>query len=242
MHAFWVDFFNRMCSKSADGVRYFPSKHPYGAIYKDTFVPWWQRNFPEIPVPGVSTMTKGRHHSDFSDVIGNRKKHHHNQCDKCHSLDDRRARGFASGLDREEYERDNAAHDKEIEDWRIVERYWMMTASQSPHLYNLVCADDTEKLCLPHWGTRNFKSTASSSTVRFIPWLVFDSSNGIWRYLYQPKNMWRKGANRYCTSMYYVIKGLKERAPSNQARTLVVIADNLSENKCNVNFAFYSGM
>jgi hypothetical protein len=57
------------------------------------------------------------------------------------------------------------------------------------------------------------------------------------------KNMFPKGANRFCTEMYLVCRSLKfSGTPAANARHLVIIGDNYSENKNNINLAWASEM
>ena len=57
------------------------------------------------------------------------------------------------------------------------------------------------------------------------------------------KGGFSKGANRFCTSMYHVMRALKNSGhPAASARQAVFIGDNYSENKNNINLAFASEM
>jgi hypothetical protein len=49
----------------------------------------------------------------------------------------------------------------------------------------------------------------------------------------------KKGANRWCTTVYHALRALKNSGhPAARARMLVLVGDNFSENKNNCNLDF----
>ena len=133
------------------------------------------------------------------------------------------------------------AHQADVRKWRELEKVWQHKAVTSPHLYHLVLADDTSARQFPHTTERPYKSNANRSTPEFIPWLYHDYSHRVLRYIYSLKGQHTKGANRWCTMIFNIMKGLKtSRGNTADARTFVFIGDNYSENKNNTNLAFLS--
>ena len=62
-------------------------------------------------------------------------------------------------------------------------------------------------------------------------------------YIYSIKGAYPKGANRFCTTMYSMVKAIKNSGtPAAASRHLAFIGDSFAENKCNVNLAFASDL
>jgi hypothetical protein len=98
--------------------------------------------------------------------------------------------------------------------------------------------DDTTGVGYPHFTNRDRKSVAGRRRFEMTPWLCMDEARQEQMYVYS-QGGYSKGGNRWCTQMYLVIKALKESGtPAADARTCVIIGDNYSENKNNVDFAF----
>ena len=75
--------------------------------------------------------------------------------------------------------------------------------------------------------------------LNFIPRLVEDVGRRKSTYIYNLNRPKTKGGNRWRTSMYHCIQDIKRSGgPSAKARQLVLIADNYSQNKNNVNLDF----
>ena len=104
-----------------------------------------------------------------------------------------------------------------------------MRSNHSPWLTNTIVADDTGALECPHFTNREWKSVIDKHKVRFTPWLVEDVARGKKTYVYCVTGRHKKGANRWCTNMYHVIKALKTSgAKAAQAQQLILIGDNFS--------------
>ena len=133
------------------------------------------------------------------------------------------------------------AHQDDVTRWRELESIYRLKGEMSPQTHHVIFADDTEALGLPHLTNRPVKSTAMKSRPHFVPWLYEDVSHQQLRYVYSLKGQHSKGANRWCTMIYHIMKGLKSSGgPTAGARTFVFIGDNYSENKNNINLAFLS--
>ena len=71
---------------------------------------------------------------------------------------------------------------------------------------------------------RPLKSCANNKKLQFTPWLVHDVARGRYTYVYTPMKTLTKGANRWCTSMYWCIRALKYSGhTAASARHIVVI-------------------
>lgn len=71
--------------------------------------------------------------------------------------------------------------------------------------------------------------------------MLQDIGRGQSTYVYTLKGRLSKGGNRWCTSILHHLLEIKNsRGPSARAKTLILIGDNYSENKSNVNLDFCS--
>ena len=102
-----------------------------------------------------------------------------------------------------------------------------------------IMADDTSAIGFPFFTNRPIKSTATKRRLDFIPWLMHDHARHRSTYIYTMKGAFKKGANRFCTMLYAIVKSLKlSGGVAAGARTLVFIGDNYCENKNNIDLAF----
>ena len=84
--------------------------------------------------------------------------------------------------------------------------------------------------------------------LHMIPFSLTNHGTGENIYMYVIKKKWKKGADRLCSALYNVIRRIKVRDATGfsieqaqkVSRQLVLMADNYSENKNNVVFAFCS--
>jgi hypothetical protein len=129
-------------------------------------------------------------------------------------------------------------HELEVKDWRTFEESLVFGSRHTPSFKNVFRMDDTTSVGFPHFTNRDRKSVASRRRFEMTPWLCMDEARQEQMYVYSQPG-YSKGADRWCTQMFLVIKALKESGtPASVARTCVIIGDNYSENKNNVDFAF----
>lgn len=112
-----------------------------------------------------------------------------------------REAGFTNLSVQREWVGRGRAHTVEVEAWRHTEHYWRMRAQHEPHMVTMLMFDDTSAFGLPHFGSRDFKSTCQNYRVQMIPWLVEDVSRRRRHYVYMIKHRHTKGANRWYLSL-----------------------------------------
>jgi hypothetical protein len=219
-------------------VRLRPTNHAVTTLYTTEFVPYMERVAPLEQVPSLTTCRGALRHPDFRDV-SKQTKHNHCRCTTCSELSAEKTKAFRSGNDTTEVMAKVRSHADDVRAWRETESYYKLLSEHSPHLCNTIMADDTSVAESPHFTNRPVKSTATKRKLAFIPWLVTDHARGRTEYVYTLKGKFKKGGNRFCTMMYHVIKGIKtSKTAASEARELVFIGDNYSENKNNTNLAF----
>lgn len=240
--AYWKIYFDTLCQVVSDTVRLRPTNLGIGDLYELEFKPFMQRGNPGEHVPGLQTFRRALKHPQFHDVT-KQTKHNHCRCTTCAGLSAEKMRIFRSGGDTSDVMTRTRAHADHVKSWRETEAYYKMLSEHSPHLCNTIMCDDTSAIGFPHFTNRPVKSTATKRRVEFIPWLVTDHSRSRTEYVYTLKGKYKKGANRYCTMLYHVIKAIKTSGTTAaMARELVLIGDNYAENKNNVNLAFASDL
>ena len=238
---FWREFF-KTCQRPNRTMRLFPVNASYPTLYEDYFIPFFKKHYADAKIeniPSMSTFSRARHDCDFDDVK-HRSRHHHNRCCTCAKLQATRLRGFKDEYDKQKFENDFEAHDKEKTEWREYEEKVKLEAKHNPEALNVYWYDDTEKMGLPKFTKREHKNLPTS---RFfvIPFLLSDLARGLDRYVYTPAGRFKKGANRLCTTLYYAFLATKSaNVPASRAKRLILIADNFCENKNNTMFAFCS--
>jgi hypothetical protein len=67
--------------------------------------------------------------------------------------------------------------------------------------------------------------------MQFIPWLVEDVGARALYYIYTAKGRFKKGANRLCTCLYFLMLAALEDPTTCTARKMAYVGDNYSENK-----------
>ena len=108
---------------------------------------------------------------------------------------------------------------------------------------NTFMFDDTSAVGFPFFTNRPVKATAQKYRVEMIPWLVWDVARSQESYVYSLKGAFSKGASRWCTQVFDVVRALKTSGtPAAEARTAIFIGDNCSENKNVINLAFCSDL
>ena len=72
-----------------------------------------------------------------------------------------------------------------------------------------------------------------------VPFNIMNYANGDSTYVYTSKNRYSKGGNRLCTVLYHILRRVKwGKHGCRHARTLILHADNFTENKNNVLLCF----
>jgi hypothetical protein len=238
--AFWHVMYDSLCQIISNSKRLRPHNLVMEDVYDEIFVPTMKQHYPNKTVPSLSCFIRGSRSKDFSDVT-KQVKHNHCKCTTCFELTARKLKAFKSEEDMREVIAATRAHEQEVKQWRETENYWFLLAQHSPHTVNVFMADDTSAAQFPHTGSRPTKATANIQGVNITPWLVEDVSRCRKTYMYTPKKSYDKGGNRWCTQMFQMIKSLKmANGSAARARKCVMIFDNASDNKNNVNLAFAS--
>ena len=240
--AFWTNFF-LLCQRPRPKLRLFPVNKSYQMIYKEYFVPWFQKTYPDSTnVPSVGTLKRARRHHNFDDVK-RRVKHYHCRCATCAALQAQRLKAFKNGDDEAKYKKDFELHNLCVWTWRDLEIYWKGVSVSSPQTTAMLSFDDTGKVGLPLFTKREYKNLGSSRQY-WTPFLLYDHGAGTRDYVYTPTGRFHKGGNRYCTLLFIAVLRIKNNPahPSHTARRLVLVADNYSENKNNTLFQFWAHM
>jgi hypothetical protein len=129
-------------------------------------------------------------------------------------------------------------HELAVKDWRAFELSLVLGSRHTPGMTNVFRMDDTTNVGFPHFTNRDRKSVAGRRRFEMTPWLLVDEARQRQSYVYSQSG-YSKGGDRWCTQMFLAIKALKESgSPAAAARILIIIGDNYSENKNNVDFAF----
>lgn len=244
-YSFWHHFFDRNCQRPNSEVRLFPVNRSMEFIYDHYFLSWFRKQLPPttnsddcvVRPPSLTTFKRARNHDDFSDVAV-RPKHYHCRCFTCATLMARRLKGFLDQQQEAAWKLLFDAHEKEAQGWRRVEETTKATARADPSQLLYLTYDDTSALGLPKFTNRSLKNLG---TTRFdvIPFNITNNSTNENVYVYTVKAGWQKGANRLCSILYLYIRKIKfQGGPSSKAETLVLHADNYSENKNNELFLF----
>ena len=244
-YSFWHHFFDKNCQRPNSEVRLFPVNRSMQFIYDHYFESWFRKQLPQTTTsddsvlrrPSLSTFKRARTHPDFSDVAV-RPKHYHCRCYTCATLMARRLKGFLDQQQEAAWKLLFDAHEKEAQGWRRVEETTKATARADPSHLLYLTYDDTSALGLPKFTNRSLKNLG---TTRFdvIPFNITNNSTNENVYVYTVKAGWQKGANRLCSILYLYIRKIKfQGGPSSKADTLVLHADNYSENKNNELFLF----
>ena len=237
--AFWTHFF-KLCQRPRKHMRLFPVNKSHPRIYDDYFTAWHKRTYPKLPMPGLETMKKARKNPQFDDVK-KRSKHFHCRCFTCAELQAQRLKAFKTGADATDWQIRNEIHELSVWAWRDLEQYFTGLAISAPHTIAILSMDDTEKLGLPLFTRRDYKSLGASRQY-WVPFLIYDHGLNSKDYMYSSYGRFKKGANRYCTQLYHAVRRIKADPshPSHKARRLVIIGDNYSENKNNIVLKFWA--
>ena len=246
--SFWSEFFEECCQKPTDHIRLFPVNKSFKTIYDELFVPWFhkliRKHNPAVAedelqwLPGLSTFKAARKNPVFNDVK-KRPKHYHARCADCSELNNIRLRGFVNDAHRAEWEVTFKAHEAEARHWHNHEEARKNASRASNGRKSIVIGyDDTSCLELPKLTNRDVKNL-TQSRLQIIPFNISNYTSGESAYVYTLKGRYPKGANRLCTVLYHYLRKVKfGDHPCRHARTLVLHADNFSENKNNYVFMF----
>ena len=168
----------------------------------------------------------------------------HCRCKTCAELQTLLIRACQQGVDRAVHETAAMKHYAEVRRWRSFEEF---TFTQSRHDEGVVVLtfDDTSALGLPRFTKREIKNM-TNVRIRVVPWNLTNHGAGENYYIYTVYEMYKKGGNRLCTTLYHYLRRLKYNTPpeghgpnkQRTARKLILMADNYGENKNNIVFAF----
>jgi hypothetical protein len=238
---FLAEFFEETCQRPSETERLFPVNQSIELIYNDYYLPWHKRHDKKYWDGPASVRTLFRAVQDelFADVK-RRKNHLHVRCHTCKTLDQAHLREFREhGFVPEFWKKERAAHRAQINGWRKLETQWHRKGAHTPQEYVVLAYDDTETFGFPHFTTRTYKGLPNERC-KVLPFLLWDYSRGKRTYMYSASGAYKKGANRLCTMLKGYIDAVKAdtSSPARHAHTLVLIADNYSENKNNTLFAF----
>ena len=245
--SFWDIYYKMICNVISAETRSVPSGQVKKQVYQDVFKPWYASalaantfpvDYPAAP-PGLTTFTRLSKHVDFSDVK-KRAKHYHTRCQRCATLQTMRLKAFIQNSpERLEYIAQTQAHYNDVLAFRELEHVLYQHARTNPHDFVTISCDDTESLRLPHFTNRERKDAAGIYRYDLTPWLFENSATGDLGYVLSPKVNHKKGGNRWCTTMYCLLRAMKSgSSPAASARTLYLIGDNYSEQKCNTDLHF----
>ena len=148
--------------------------------------------------------------------------------------------------DRAEYEKQRKAHYFEVKHWRTTEAEYHGKARTIPDQVTVLSYDDTTAMGFPRTTNRHVKGLPKDK-IKLIPWNCTNHGTRENIYVYDMKGKWKKGANRLITCLYHVIRRIKlkdetsstaiEKAQK-KCRKLVLMGDNVSDNKNNTFFCF----
>ena len=246
-YSFWSIFFEQNCQRPNNEVRIFPVAKSYNLIYKEYFIPWFERHvekgaYDESNKPKRTTFMRARKHEDFHDVK-ERAKHTHARCTECSALKRLVLEGFKNGAAEEEYIQRRRIHDTEVKKWRELESTCKSLAVTEPSKVLVIMHDGTEALGLPRLTNRTLKNL-DPTRFEVVPWLGDDLSAQRKDYIYTAKKAFPKDSNTLISQVHAMIRRAKSdyKHPRHKARKLVLIADSASENKNNTLFAYVTDL
>jgi hypothetical protein len=228
-------------------MKAFVSKHPNllsDALMEQEVMKNLKHLQRELDCPSYATLLRALHTEKFANVK-KREKHFHCRCGTCEKLIAllHHAKDAES---RARYESLRKAHHFEVKHWRQLEVSLQAKAKRAPEQVTVLSYDDTTAMGFPRPTNRAPKQMATDK-VELVPWNCTNHGTGENIYVYDLKKKWRHGANRLCTNLYHIIRRikLKDDATCTTAergqkvcRKLVLMGDNVSENKNNTLFAF----
>ena len=202
----------------------------------------------EAGFPSFSTFLRARKDPQFADVK-NREKDIHARCPTCSELRTKIVNAFNNPSLRFDYDNLLNTHLEDAKGWRDLEQSLRLQAISNPEKLTVLSYDDTESFGFPRMTRRPIKNFPTDR-VELIPFNLTNHGTRENVYIYHFKHKWSKGADRLCTILYTVISRIKRKTfaltKTEKAqkfnRHLVLIADNYSENKNNVLFAFLSDL
>ena len=119
----------------------------------------------------------------------------------------------------------------------------------NPESVTVLSYDATQSFGFPHWTKRPIKSMPNDA-VHMVPWNCTNHGTCEDVYLYDIKTKWKHGADYLCTNLYTILRRIKMKPEGatmtdterkqKKSRKLVLMADNVSENKNNCVLQFCS--
>lgn len=196
--------------------------------------------------PSLSTFKTVRW--KFFPDVKRRPKHLHCRCATCYEVMTLMLKAMNTGINRDLYEKRAKQHYAEVYNWRNFECVMFDLAKHSNGATVVLSYDDTSAFGFPHFTKREIKNM-TTVRMRVIPFNLTNHGTHENFYVYTIYNMYQKGANRLCSTLYHYLKRMKWMEPRSdrevangqqKASRLVIMADNYGENKNNYVFAFIS--
>jgi hypothetical protein len=187
-------------------------------------------------------VCSARFSAEFLDAV-KRAKHHHCRCGTCASLEQELMQTWKARQDLTAVRKKISEHQGEVRAWRDFETYLQNVSTHTPSSMVLLSYDDTSALGLPRFSNRPIKNM-TTGRVNVIPFNLTNHGASEQFYFYTLKGQFLKGANRLCTTLFHVLRRIKGQSSTpvqraqQQARRLVLLADNCSENKNNTLLCF----
>ena len=216
---FWRYYFATFCQTPDEEMYLWPTGQTFTRIYDSHFNSYCTRGWPGAAVPSHTTMVRARDDDEFNNVK-RRAKHFHLKCDLCSLLGEQRMHGCMSKEEKATNDKEQLDHDKQVKLWHNAEVALTCQARHTPDEIQVFKLDDTNALELPSVGDREPKSIAGMYKVKYVPCLLEDVNANKKKYIYHLKGTFKKGGNRFCTTLYHGIMAAKTSGtPSSRART-----------------------
>jgi hypothetical protein len=202
----------------------------------------------EVGFPSFSSFVRARHHPSFKN-LKRRPKHSHCRCPTCTELTSLIHRAARNKQARADFDRMLKAHYFEVKRWRSLERQLHAEARLNPDSVIVLSADATSRFGFPHMTRRPIKSMPSDA-VYMTPWNCTNHGTGEDVYMYDINGKWMHGADYLCTNLYTILRRIKTKPEGpdmtdierkqKRCQKLVLMGDNVSENKNNTVLQFCS--
>jgi hypothetical protein len=153
---------------------------------------------------------------------------------------------FHNPVEKAKYNEELKEHHFEVKEWRAMESSLQGQAKSGSIL--VLSYDDTSAIGFPRMTNRPIKSMPKDR-VQMTPFNLTNHGSRENIYVYDLKGKWMHCSDRLCTTLYTVLRRIKWKSPAScspvelaqiQCRKLVLLADNATENKNNILFAFLS--
>src|SRR5207253_9886099 len=174
------------------------------------------------------------------------EKNFHCRCATCAELQTRLRQASRSPAARATYEALLKQHHFEVKHWRALDDSMHTLAKLRPDAVTVLSYDDTGSFGFPRMTNRPYKNI-TAYRVYMTPFNITNHGTGENAYFYNVRDKWSKGANRICSIFFHVVRRIKTKPDAEcseielqqkGSKKLVLMADNVSENKNNTLFDF----